>query len=280
MKTIFTKSKIYLYSLCSLMIVSLGGCGGSNPTPAKPTADFPKNTEWVGTLNGNGFQYRPPCSLKFNSDETFTMYGLFVLPGIVRRDSITGTISGIETLPDGRMRITTDITASFNGGATKYLYITDKKKIQGFDSSLSFENFQLSLFPAQGISVAGHWSGPAWKGGVAYPDLSPIQFDNSNPKIPVTHYTRNGNPVLLVPNDPLSGLLGSIYQQKGARVYFSGYNEEKNGGIDSGVGYFGVLLPDGNNMLVHSVGNARLPVYVFTNEPWGQNGATPIIIRK
>src|SRR3954462_11712840 len=81
------------------------------PPPAT-FSDFLKNTEWVGTLDGNGFQYRPPCSLKFNADNTFTMYGIFVFfPGGVAtyKDSITGAIQKIDTLADARVRITTDI---------------------------------------------------------------------------------------------------------------------------------------------------------------------------
>ena len=250
-------------------------------TPATPIADFPKNTEWVGTLDGNGFQYRPPSSLKFNLDNTFTMYGVFVFfPGGVEtiKDSITATINGIDTLADGRIRITTDITTSFNGGPTKYLYITDKKKLQGISADNTVETFQLSLFPAQSISAAGNWRGIAWKGGYAYPDLSSIQFDNAKP-ITVTHYIRNGIGVG-ESAQPTSPILGVLYKQVGARVYFSGYTDVNPppGYGGKTVPYFGVLLPSGDKMMVHSInGYARLPNYVYTNEPYGPNGATPII---
>jgi len=262
----------------------LGGCGGSNPTPAKPTAIFPKDTEWVGTLNGNGFQYRPPCSLKFNSDKTFTMYAIFVFfPNGVetRKDSVSGTIQSTETLPDGRVRITTDITTSFNGGATKYLYITDKQKLQGVSADQTVETFQLVLFP-KAVSVAGDWKGPAWKGGFAYPDLSSIKFDNSNPAIPVTNYIRNGIGVG-ESAEPTSKLLGILYGQKGARVYFYGYDESKRppGYGGTAIPYFGVLLPPGDKMMVDSrVYDVRLPNYIYTNEPYGMNGATPVIIKQ
>jgi hypothetical protein len=291
MKTCFKKSKI-LFSVSVLsvfvLIMSLSGCKkDAGNTPAPNTAPFPKNTEWVGTMDGSGFQYRPPCCLKFNNDNTFTMYGIFVsFQGNVQtiKDSLTGIIASTDTLPDGRIRITTDIRPNFNGGATKYLYITDKKKLQGFDAGLSFENFQLSLFPAEGISVGGtSWRGIAWKGGYAYPDVTTVSFDNSNPAIPVTHYTKNGSPVG-EGADPKSPVLGVLYKQVGARVYFSGYNDDRNqfpppagyGGWT--VPYFGVLLPSGDKMMVHSLNRyARLPGYVLTNEPYGQNGATPII---
>ncbi len=250
-------------------------------TPATPIAVFPKNTEWVGTMDGNGFQYRPPSSLKFNLDNTFTMYGVFVFfPDGVEtiKDSITATINGIDTLADGRIRIKTNIQTSFNGSPTQFIYITDKKKIQGFDGGLTMETFQMVLFPAQGISAAGSWRGIAWKGGYAYPDLSAIQFDNAKP-ITVTHYIRNG---LGVGEDaqPTSPILGVLYKQVGARVYFSGYTEVNPPAGYGGrtVPYFGVLLPAGDKMMVHSIsGYARLPNYIYTNEPYGPNGATPII---
>jgi hypothetical protein len=130
------------------------------------------------------------------------------------------------------------------------------------------------LFPAAGISVLGTWIGPA--GTIhdnytyAYPDVSTIAF---NPT--VTYYARNGIAVLLTaPNTPLQGL----YQQKGARVYFSGCNETLGTGDITLIPYFGVLLPSGNEMMVHSDDSrARLPNYVNTNQPYGPNGATPII---
>ena len=285
MKNGFIKSKICLYTMCIVLIAGFAGCKkDSGIAPAQNTADFPEKTEWVGTLNGNGFQYRPPVCLKFNSDNTFTMYAIFVFfPNNVetRKDSITGTIQKMDTLPDGRMRITTDITTSFNGGPTKYLYVTDKQKIQGVSADQTVETFQLSLFP-KAVSVAGDWSGPAWKGGFAYPDLSSIKFDNSNPAIPVTNYIQNGTAVRNAA-DPTSGVLGVLYGQRGARVYFSGYDETKRAPGYGGtiIPYFGVLLPGGDKMMVDSrVYDVRLPNYINTNESYGSNGITPVIIRK
>jgi hypothetical protein len=281
MKTNLKKNKNYLYTICIVLIAIFAGCkNDSTPIPVI-TADFPKNTEWVGTLDGNGFQYRPPCSLRFNSDNTFTMYAIFVFPssgGTIRKDSITGTIQAIDTLSDFRIRITTDIKTSYNGGPTKYLYITDKQKIKGISADQSVETFQLSLFP-KSVSVVGHWSGIAWRGGYAYPDVS-LQFDNTN-SINVTHYTRFGSPVLNTQSEPTSGQLGVNYTQKGARVYFGGCNEAlvAPGVVGTVIPYFGVLLPSGDKMMVHSFFNldARLPNYTYTNEPYGPNGVTPII---
>lgn len=274
-----------------LLIVAVAfwfaGCkkdNGTTPVVQQSFADFLKNTEWVGTLSGNGYQYRPPCSLKFNADNTFTMYSIFVFftsgsGGIETRDSITGTISSIDSLPDGRTRITTNITTNFNLGSTQSIYITDRKKLQGISSSQSTEEtFQLSLFPTKGFSVLGTWIGRA--GTVydnytyAYPDVSTIIFAPNF----ITHYARNGITVLLTaPNFALQGL----YLQKGARVYFSGCNETRGTGDISLIPYFGVLLPSGNEMMVHSFDyNARLPNYINTNQPYGPNGATPIIHRQ
>lgn len=264
----------------------LAGCEkdkGNTPAVQQSFADFLKNTEWVGTMDGNGFQYRPPCSLKFNSDNTFNMYSIFLFfPNGVeeRRDSIIGTISSIDSLPDGRARITTNITTSFNGGSTQTIYITDRQKLQGISSNQSTVMFQLSLFPATGFSVHGTWRGPA--GTIydhytyAYPDLSTISFlDSETP--PASYYSRNGQPVLLTPNVELK----KIYQQKGARVYFAGCNETRGTGDISMVPYFGVLLPSGDKMMVHSLDfYARLPNHINTSQPYGPNGVTPIIQRE
>ena len=131
--------------------------GNNIQPPPVSFADFIKNREWVGTLNGSGFQYPQPCCLKFNNDNTFTMYSLFVFfPGGVetRRDSINGNILSIDSLPDGRQRITTNINTSFTPITTNYIYITDRKKITGLSADVTQQpTFQLEVFPAEGISV-------------------------------------------------------------------------------------------------------------------------------
>lgn len=243
-------------------------------------ADFIKGREWVGTLNGSGFQYAQPGCLKFNADNTFTIYSLFVFfPGGIQinRDSINGNIISIDSLPDGRQRITTNINTSFTPITTSYIYVTDRKKITGMSADVTQQpTFQLEIFPAEGISVAGQWSGkPRTAPGAnfEYPDLSSITFVPSENS---TYYIRNGVSVLLTaPNN----LLKIVYQQKGARIYMAGYIENL-GVINGPVPYFGVLMPDGKKMLVDSKAyNSRLPAYVYTNEPYGPNGVTPTILR-
>ncbi len=192
-----------------------------------PFADFIKNTEWVGTCDGNGFEYPPPCALKFNSDNTFTMYSHFVFfPNGVetRTDSITGNIQSIDDLSDNVTRITTDINTTFRPVATNYIDITDRKQIVGMSSDATQPpTFQMDIFPANGISVYGtHWKGPEWHSTVtdksyAYPDLNNINFQTDGIN---TTYSFNGQPVYLSQNTPLQ----HIYQQNGSRIYMSGYS--------------------------------------------------------
>ena len=243
-------------------------------------SDFIKNREWVGTLNGSGFQFAQPGSLKFNADNTFTIYSLFVFfpSGIeTRRDSINGNIVSIDSLPDGRQRITTNINTSFTPVVTNYIYITDRKKLTGISSDLTQPpTFQMELFPAEVISVGGEWSGkPRTQQGSAfeYPDLSTITFV---PNEGTTYYRRNGSGVIQFPPNTL---LKVVYQQKGARVFMAGFNESL-GLVNGQLPYFGVLLPDGKKMMINSRSiNARLPNYIYTNEPYGPNGVTPIIYK-
>jgi len=252
-------------------------------TPSQSVTDFIKNTEWVGTLDKNGFEYAPPCALKFNTDNTFTMYSHFVffLNGVeTRKDSISGNIQSIDSMPDGSTRITTNINTTFNPATTNYLYVTDRKKIVGMSSDPTQQpTFQWDIFPAKGISVYGtHWKGPEWHStptnkSYAYPDLNNIIFlaDGIN-----TGYSLNGQPVYLSQNTPLQ----HIYQQIGSRIYMSGYNFLPGGAAITVNNYFGVLLPSGDKMLVDSDSpDARLPNYVNTNEPYGPNGTTPIIYK-
>ena len=250
--------------------------------PSQSPVDFIKNTEWVGIRDGNGFEYPPPCALKFHDDNTFTMYSNFVfLPNGVetRTDSITGIIQSIESLSDSVIRISTDINTSFHPVTTNYIDITNRKKIVGISADVTQSaTFQMDIFPANGFSVYGtHWKGPEWHStvsvkGYAYPDLDNIHFqpDGIN-----TTYSLNGQPVYLSQNTPLQ----HIYQQNGSRIYMSGYNFLP-GGAAITVDYFGVLLPSGDKMFVDSYSpDARLPNYVNTNEPYGPNGQTPIIYK-
>jgi hypothetical protein len=259
------------------------GGGITPPVVPQSFADFIKNTEWVGTLDRRGFQYRPPCSLKFNADNTFFIYSNFVFfPNNVetRRDSIGGTIMSIDSLPDGRTRIATNINTTFNPVTTNYIYITDRNKLSGISADVTQPpTFQLEIFPAAGVSVYGtHWHGPLYPGSLsnvpyAYPDLSNIHFqpDGIN-----TVYTENNQPVLYSQNTQLQ----HIYKQTGARVYMSGYKYLPGGASISVNNYLGIFLPSGDAMMVDSYSpDARLPNYIYTNAPYGPLGVTPIIYK-
>jgi hypothetical protein len=275
--------KTTILSIAVVVFLLLASCKDDtaiNPAQKGDYASFLKNTEWVGTLDGNGFQYPLPSSLKFNADNTFTMYALFIFfPSGVEeaRDSITGTITSIDSLQDGRTRINTNIQTSFNGAATTSFLITDRKKMVGIASAPNqAPTFQMEIFPAAGVSANGEWAGPNRTPGIIdyfYPDLSTITF-LANEAVPVTYYRRAGQPVMLTAEEQLR----IVYQQKGARVYMDGYDESRNGGTR--IPYFGVLLPSGDKMMVHSRNMyARLPNYISTSQPYGPNGATPIITR-
>jgi hypothetical protein len=257
--------------------------GITPPTSPKNYADFLKNTEWVGVLDRNGYHYPPPCCLKFNADNTITVYapfwfndnGVYVTP-----DSINGKIKSIDSLPDER----TSIKVSFPYINDQTIYITNRQKLISVSTDPNKPTtFQLELFPVQGISVKGTtWSGPlmsgsgAASGQFAYPDLSSIVFLGNKD---VTVYYRNGQPVPAqpTPQSPGPGALEAVYQQRGAMVFMSGYKE--NGIIL--MDYFGVLLPSGDKMMVHSGSpEARLPNYLQTIAWYGPIGATPIIHKK
>jgi hypothetical protein len=279
------KDPLILTFACILLFASCNDDNGITPTPSsqKDYAAFLRNTEWVGVLDGSGLQYPRPCSLKFNEDNTFTMHSLFIFftKGVeTSRDSITGTINSIDSLSDGRTRISTSINTNFASVITESIYITQRSKLVGMSSDPTKQpTFQLELFPKDKISVDGEWSGPARTSpgaSYAYPDLSSIKFSANEG---VTYYVRNGQSVIhFAPNQ----LLRVVYQQKGARVYMAGHNE--NFGMPDNraqIAYFGVLLPSGDKMMVDSRDmNARLPNYVNTNQPYGPSGATPIISRK
>lgn len=271
-----------------LLTIFVPGCKKEGNTLQPPAAvyAFPKNTEWVGTLDGTGFQYRRPCVLKFNTDDTFTMYANFLsfssAGAEIRNDSISGTIISSEILPDARTRITTNIATSFNGVVTKYIYITNRTQITGVSADGNTATFQLDVFPSAGISVAGtRWKGAPWpKSKVplipyACPDLSNIILQADGSSV----YSRDGQPVMLTQLVPLQ----YTYAQKGARVYMAGYKILPGNPEGAPIfvrNYFGVLMPTGDKMLVDSYSpDARLPNYLFTDEPYGPNGQTPQVFK-
>ena len=283
MKIYFKKRNIYFLATGLSIVVLLISTNSCKKSDIPAVTIFPANTEWVGTLNGNGFQYRPPCSLKFNKDNTFTMYAIFVFfPNGIEtiKDSISGTIEKIDTLPDYRVRITTNIITNFRGVITKYIYIADQQKIVGANADNTLETFQLIIFPKQ-VSVEGTWRGISWKGGYAYPDVSDTKFEPIRDGKAITLSIKNGKAVQ-ESAEPTSDVLKLPYKQIGARVYFSGWSDVNPrpgyGGWD--IPYFGVLLPPGDKMMVDSrTDKTRLPNYIFTNEPFGPNGATPALTK-
>jgi len=276
------KQRLIIFICCAAIFAVCKKTADITP-PLQSFADFIKNTEWVGTADRNGFEYPPPCALKFNGDNTFTMYSHFVFfPNGVetRTDSITGNIQSIDVLSNSVTRITTNINTTFRAVTTNYIDVADRKKIVGMSSdAIEPPTFQMDIFPTNGISVYGtHWKGPEWHSTVtdksyAYPDLDNIHFqaDGIN-----TTYTFNGQPVYLSQNTPLQ----HVYQQNGSRIYMSGYNFLPGGAAISVNNYFGVLLSSGDKMLVDSYTfEARLPNYLYTNEPYGPNGVTPAIYK-
>ena len=276
--------KSIILMLC--LAASLTACkksGNILPMAQKSYTDFLKNTEWVGVLDRNGYHYPPPCCLRFNADNSITVYapfwfntnGVYVTP-----DSIRGTINSIDSLPDER----TAIKVTFPYINDQTIYITKREKLICVSPDPNKPvTFQLEIFPTKGISVKGTtWSGPLMtgtgpaSGQYAYPDLSSIAFlGNKNSTV----YYRNGQPVPSqpTPQSPAPGILEAAYQQRGAMVFMMGYKENGIVLMD----YFGVLLPSGDRMLVHSGSQeARLPNYLQTIAWYGPIGATPIIYKK
>jgi hypothetical protein len=272
--------------LIACLAIFFAGCKKNGVTlPATQTsyADFLKNTEWVGVMDRNGYQYPPPCCLKFKPDNNITVWapfwinvnGVFETP-----DSINGKINTIDSLPDGRTRI----TVKFLYLNDQVIYITNRKSLICVSTDPNKPTtFQLELFPTAGYSVKGTtWCGPLMPGAApssgyyAYPDLSSIGFLGNKD---VTVYYRGGNivPESPTPQIPTPGALEVVYRQKGAMIFMSGYKENGIVLMD----YFGVLLPSGDKMMVHSGSyEARLPNYIITTAPYGPLGTTPIIYKR
>jgi len=285
-KTTIQMNRKMLLVVFAGIAISFSACkknGNSLLTSPTNYADFLKNTEWVGVLDRSGYHYPPPCCLRFNADNTITVYAPFWFNNggvFVVADSLKGKINSIDSLPDTR----TSIKVTFPHINDQTIYITDRKKLIGISADPNKPpTFQLEIFPVNGVSVKGTtWSGPLISGSgpssgsYAYPDLSTISFlANKN----VTSYSRNGQPIPAQPTPqfPAPGALEVAYQQKGAMVFMSGYKE--NGIII--MDYFGVLLPSGDKMMVHSGSHeARLPNYLQTIAWYGPIGVTPIIIKK
>ena len=159
-----------LLLLLLLALAMLPACNQTVTPPAGSAAgEFLKNTEWVGIFRPLSRQYDKPCCLRFNSDTSLTLYGLFYfrIDGtFVQQDSVAGKITRIEDT-DAGISVRVDFPSI---GDNPTLLVTDRKKltcIGAFDASQpnSF-SLGLELFPAGGIGVKGTaWNGPLIQGG-------------------------------------------------------------------------------------------------------------------
>jgi hypothetical protein len=274
--------KIFLFIAFAACMAACKKDANTVADTPKTVTDFLKNSEWVGTLDGTGYQYRPPCDLKFNANaDSITCYALFsfFVNGAWKEvDSIKGKINSIDSLPDGRTRINTN----FPYLNAQSIYITGRNELIAISTDPGKPTtFQLKLYQAGGGKFFNAWGGLPRTGPGAnymYPDLSSIWVNNIDKSI---IYWRGGQSVpfnINVAGTEIfigpDGTLSTRFIQHGALVYVAGYNEATRRLMT----YFGVLLPSGIDMMVHSRDfYARLPNYVYTNEPYGPNGVTPTI---
>src|SRR5687768_2346374 len=76
------------------------GPGSSNDEFGK----FLQNSQWVGVLDRNGYQFAPPATLRFKPANSFVLYAPFFFlqnGNWITRDSLTGEIKNIAEMPDG-----------------------------------------------------------------------------------------------------------------------------------------------------------------------------------
>lgn len=274
--------------------------------PGKNYTDFLKNTEWVGVDDGKTSQYPRPADLKFHADSTITIYSIFYLSSdggttIRSADSINGKMTKIDSLADGRTRI----SANFPDlGGDQLISITDRKTFtmsaaDPNQPSINSRIYNLQLFPADGISLSGtSWSGQPVNPGdpsntyYYYPDLSIIAFNTIDGN-DIVAYTKDGHIIEQQTGQEL-GVLQISYQQIGARVFLFGYDDDYSWDMDIAlktgnytdyrqgrlIGYMGILLPSGDRMFIDSwSANARLPNYAQTTDHYGPAGVTPVIRR-
>jgi hypothetical protein len=278
-------------TLITIVSIILGCSPNNSPSPAAPKSNsLFDGTEWVGTYHPGNTQFPFPTCLKFKGDTVVTAYALFLFiteTSEIELDSLRGKITKIDSVTTAGLT-TVDIYFPVTSQQITF-YLQDKTTMRGITDR---ELYHLSLVEGEAPSLAGtSWHGPKDSrpgGSFYYPDLTGIHFDAPlGPEKNVFNqsFTRGGSPVSLdgvvggssEPETPLT----SVCNQKGSILYFSGYNEdERQKGFVGTVPYFGVLLADGNTMLVNSRSHtARLPNYINTNEPYGPNGVTPSMVR-
>jgi hypothetical protein len=271
----------HLLFLSALLIVAFASCK-KDTNPASSNDEFGKflqNSQWVGVLDRNGYQFAPPANLRFKSANSFVIYAPFFFlqnGNWLVRDSLTGEIKNITEMPDG---ITVEVKSQLEHYGEVTFNIKDRKTLKALSTDPNKPVlFELELYTGAGFSVEGtRWSGPVMTGSgptagmVAYPDVSTIGFGNNT-----TYYHRNGAIVLAQPTPqiPTPGELRVLYKQIGAAIFMSGYSE--NGHLL--IPYFGVLTPGNDKMMVFSAATgSRLPYYTQTIAWYGPIGQTPVI---
>ncbi|MBT1688630.1 hypothetical protein [Dawidia soli] len=266
-----------LIILWASLVIILAACNGDDDDAPQAAKDFPRDTEWVGVLSGSGYQYPPPANLRFKENDKLVVYAphFFVEDGaFIRADSVNGSVTSITEIDGATIEVKADIE---HYGQTT-MTIQDRHKLTAISSNANKPvPFTLELYDTPASLEGTVWSGPVMTGPgpmaglVAYPDLSTIIFDENT-----TSYTRNGAlvPEQPTPQIPAPGVLQVLYKKNGASVFMSGYDE-------TGMylyGYFGVLLPGNDKMMVYSgAAGARLPYYTQTIAWYGPIGQTPII---
>ena len=284
------------FALCLLAAaLLLAGCKketkpGNLPTDPN-TPNFPltpittysfANTEWTGVAETYGWIFPQPMYLKFNGDTAVTVYALFHWyegQTFVENDSLNGTITSVDTVTYGW----TTITVNFAKTNDQQIYrIMNKNTLSGGSlNSAAAINKQYTLNLNLCTGAAPDVSGTNWDTDVVpgstgvyqphwYPDLETFSFKTNG----TTSYTRNGVGVTIVGVTQYQELTFP-YTQKGWRLFFAGYNEEKQVLLV----YFGVLTPDGMTIVADTreTGVARLPSYTQINPIYGEAGATPLV---
>lgn len=258
----------------ALLFVVLWGCkkNNDNPQPDEPETffDFLKNTQWVGTLDINHYQYYQPCCVKINADSTIVVYAFFsfyINQAWEPHDSIKSKITAIDSLPDGRTRLKTILP--YYG--EQEIYFSERKTVTSIPSGPNpYQTFRGSVFNAELFTEPVSVKNTRWasgrRGGDNCPDLNSIEFLGDKP---ATRYYKNGK--VVVYTDQIT-VIEAKYEQRGPMLFFYGFNET-NSEMPL---YFGVLTPKGDQIMVHSRSKfARLPVQ------WsGGSGLTPIIVRE
>jgi hypothetical protein len=269
-----------LLTLSLLAVMLFSSCKKDSGSSNNGGADFPKKTEWVGTLDRSGYQYAPPAYMRIDQDLSLVVYApfFFTINGnFVWVDSLKGKVNTVTEEPNDITRLVA--TVDKLGEVTMTVY--QKKSLTSVSTNpQKLTPFKMDIYTDGGYSVNGTiWSGPVMSGGptngmYAYPDMSTIEFSKTT-----TSYKRNGAYIKEQPTPqfPAPGVLQVSYKQVGPMLFMSGLNESSNRIVD----YFGVLLPSNDRMMVFSLSvYARLPYYTQTIAWYGPIGQTPIIERQ